>query len=324
MRFGVNLLNFGSGTTPRTLERQATDARALGFTFAMISDHIAVTPDVHEVYPAPFYDQFVLAAHLAGRVPGLRLGTTITVIPYRHPLQTARLAANIDQLNDAGFILGAGVGWSAAEYRALGVPFEERGAITDEYLAAIRAAWAQDPCDPRRLGAGPVHLRGALRLVRGHPYGPRPRCRAAAGLGRRRLARRAAQGRAPGRGMAPLHADPSGPAREAAGRGRRGREGRAARAGARAAAADRARGAARHRGPPARPRQRRPGPRRPARVGRTRRHTRAVRHLPGRPGRARHGRRGPPRPGGPRGAGRRSGHGRRALTPGTMSSPTTP
>ncbi|WP_420031738.1 TIGR03619 family F420-dependent LLM class oxidoreductase [Streptomyces sp. cg28] len=146
MRFGVNLLNFGSGTTPESLVRQATDARDLGFSFAMISDHIAVTPDVHAVYPAPFYDQFVLAAHLAGRVPGLTLGTTITVIPYRHPLQTARLAANIDQLNDAGFILGAGVGWSAAEYRTLGVPFEERGAITDEYLTAIRAAWTQDPC----------------------------------------------------------------------------------------------------------------------------------------------------------------------------------
>ncbi|MBO1332925.1 TIGR03619 family F420-dependent LLM class oxidoreductase [Streptomyces sp. VRA16 Mangrove soil] len=146
MRYGVNLLNFGSGTTPESLVRQATDARDLGFSFAMISDHIAVTPDVHAVYPAPFYDQFVLAAHLAGRVPGLTLGTTITVIPYRHPLQTARLAANIDRLNDAGFILGAGVGWSAAEYRTLGVPFEQRGAITDEYLAAIRAAWTQDPC----------------------------------------------------------------------------------------------------------------------------------------------------------------------------------
>lgn len=145
MRYGVNLLNFGSGTTPETLTRQATDARDLGYTFAMISDHIAVTPDVHGVYPAPFYDQFLLAAHLAGRVPGLRLGTTITVIPYRHPLQTARLAANIDQLNgDAGFILGAGVGWSAAEYETLGIPFRERGAITDEYLAAIRAAWTEE------------------------------------------------------------------------------------------------------------------------------------------------------------------------------------
>ncbi len=145
MRYGVNLLNFGSGTTPDSLVRQAADARELGFEFAMISDHIAVTPDVHEVYPAPFYDQFVLAAHLAGRVPRLRLGTTITVIPYRHPLQTARLAANLDRLNAAGFILGAGVGWSAAEYAALSVPFGERGAMTDEYLTAIRAAWREDP-----------------------------------------------------------------------------------------------------------------------------------------------------------------------------------
>ncbi|SCF60601.1 probable F420-dependent oxidoreductase, Rv2161c family [Streptomyces sp. Ncost-T10-10d] len=145
MKFGVNILNFGVGTTPASLLQQAVDARELGYSFAMISDHIAVTPDVHETYPAPFYDQFVLAAHIAGRVPGLVLGTTVTVIPYRHPLQTARLAANIDNLNADGFILGAGIGWSRAEYEALGVPFAERGRITDEYLAAIRAAWAEDP-----------------------------------------------------------------------------------------------------------------------------------------------------------------------------------
>lgn len=145
MKFGVNILNFGVGTTPASLLQQAMDARELGYSFAMISDHIAVTPDVHETYPAPFYDQFVLAAYIAGRVPGLVLGTTVTVIPYRHPLQTARLAANIDNLNADGFILGAGIGWSGAEYDALGVPFAERGRITDEYLAAIRAAWAEDP-----------------------------------------------------------------------------------------------------------------------------------------------------------------------------------
>lgn len=195
MRYGVNLLNFGSGTTPESLVRQATDARDLGFGFAMISDHITVTPDVHAVYPAPFYDQFVLAAHLAGRVPGLRLGTTITVIPYRHPLQTARLAANIDQLNEAGFILGAGVGWSRAEYDALGVPFDERGAITDEYLTAIRAAWTEEttsfqgryvsyeairnaPAPATHLpvwvgGNSPAAQRRAARLGEGwHPFMP--------------------------------------------------------------------------------------------------------------------------------------------------------
>lgn len=195
MKFGVNILNFGPGTTPATLVQQALDARDLGYTFAMISDHVAVTADVHEAYPAPFYDQFVLAAHLAGRVPGLTLGTTVTVIPYRHPLHTARLAANIDCLNPDGFILGAGTGWSRAEYAALGVPFTERGRIADEYLAAIRAAWTEDPTTfrgeyvsyedvhtapaPRSRpglpvwvgGNSPAALRRAARLGEGwHPY----------------------------------------------------------------------------------------------------------------------------------------------------------
>ncbi|MEU6019300.1 TIGR03619 family F420-dependent LLM class oxidoreductase [Streptomyces sp. NPDC047515] len=191
----MNILNFGVGTTPVGLLQQAVDARDLGYSFAMISDHIAVTPDVHETYPAPFYDQFVLAAHIAGRVPGLVLGTTVTVIPYRHPLQTARLAANIDNLNADGFILGAGIGWSRAEYEALGVPFAERGRITDEYLAAIRAAWAEDsttfrgehvsygevrtapapasaPCLPVWVGGNSAAAqRRAARLGEGwHPY----------------------------------------------------------------------------------------------------------------------------------------------------------
>lgn len=146
MRFGVNILNFGHGTTPDTLAQEAASARSLGFEFAMISDHIAVTPDVHGVYPAPFYDQFTLAAYLAAKEPELTLGTTVTVVPYRHPLQTARLAANLDMFTGGRFILGAGLGWSQAEYDALNVPFGERGRMTDEYLTAIRAAWTQDPC----------------------------------------------------------------------------------------------------------------------------------------------------------------------------------
>ncbi|WP_328374802.1 TIGR03619 family F420-dependent LLM class oxidoreductase [Streptomyces sp. NBC_00440] len=195
MKFGVNILNFGPGTTPDSLVQQALDAKELGYSFAMISDHVAVTADVHEAYPAPFFDQFVLAAHLAGRVPGLTLGTTVTVIPYRHPLHTARLAANIDCLNPGGFILGAGTGWSRAEYAALGVPFTERGRIADEYLAAIRAAWTEDPTTFRGEyvsyedvhtapapqsrpglpvwvgGNSPAALRRAARLGEGwHPY----------------------------------------------------------------------------------------------------------------------------------------------------------
>src|SRR5262249_20044613 len=105
MRLGVNILNFGPGANPNGLERWARIAEALGYDFAMISDHIAITPDITPQYPAPFYDPFVTLAWLAGLTKRIELGTTVTILPYRHPLQTARMAANIDQLSGGRFIL---------------------------------------------------------------------------------------------------------------------------------------------------------------------------------------------------------------------------
>src|SRR5262245_36806311 len=76
MKFGVNILNFGPGANPNTLERWARIAEALGYGFAMISDHIAITPDIAPQYPAPFYDPFVTLAWLAGATKRIELGTT--------------------------------------------------------------------------------------------------------------------------------------------------------------------------------------------------------------------------------------------------------
>jgi probable F420-dependent oxidoreductase len=70
----------------------------------------------------------------------------VLVIPYRHPLVTAKTLATIDQLSGGRVILGAGVGWLREEFEALGTPpFEERGAVTDEYLRFMRATWTTDP-----------------------------------------------------------------------------------------------------------------------------------------------------------------------------------
>jgi len=144
MKIGVTILNFGSGTSLASLERWAQLAEGLGYHFAMISDHVAITPDVHARYPAPFYDPFIALAWLAGVSKNLELGATVIILPYRHPLLTARMAANIDQLCRGRFILGVGVGWAKKEFEALGVPFEQRGAITNEYLAIIKKCWAND------------------------------------------------------------------------------------------------------------------------------------------------------------------------------------
>jgi probable F420-dependent oxidoreductase len=142
----VNILNFGPGVGADAIGRWAQVAEALGYHSVMISDHLAMTPDVRERYPEPFYDPFVTLAWLAGRTTRVKLGTTVCVLPYRHPIVTARMAANIHNLSGGRFILGVGVGNVNAqlEYAALGVPFHQRGAIANEYLAAIRALWTQE------------------------------------------------------------------------------------------------------------------------------------------------------------------------------------
>ena len=144
MKVGVNLLNFGPAASPEALLRWTRVVEALGYHFVMISDHVAVTPDVMGRYPAPLYDPFVSLAWLAGKVRRLELGTTVVILPYRHPLQTARLAANLDNLCGGRFILGVGVGWARQEFEALGVPFERRGAMADEALEIIARCWSED------------------------------------------------------------------------------------------------------------------------------------------------------------------------------------
>jgi probable F420-dependent oxidoreductase len=147
MELGINIPNFGAAATPEAFAGWAAFAEDAGFGFAMISDHVAVTPDVAEQYPGPFYDPFTTLAWLAGITTRIGLGTTVAILPYRHPLQTARVTANLDRLSGGRLILGVGVGWARREYAALGVPFERRGALTDEYLDVIVRSWTQDAVD---------------------------------------------------------------------------------------------------------------------------------------------------------------------------------
>lgn len=154
MKIGVNVPNFGPGTDPGVLRAWARTVEGLGFDLLMVSDHVAITPDVAGQYPAPFYEPFTTLSWLAGVTEKVRLGTTVLVVPYRHPLLVARMAANLDALSGGRLVLGAGIGWAKQEFEALGVPFEQRGKLTSEYLRTIRAAWA-DQGDYR---AGPIPL----------------------------------------------------------------------------------------------------------------------------------------------------------------------
>ena len=144
MKIGVNLLNWGPGVSPDALARTTALIEALGYHLVMISDHVAPTPDVAIKYPTPLYDPFTTLGWLAALTRRVELGTTVIILPYRHPIETARMAANVDRLSGGRFILGIGVGWARQEFDALGVPFHQRGAMTDDYLAAIKTVWADE------------------------------------------------------------------------------------------------------------------------------------------------------------------------------------
>jgi alkanesulfonate monooxygenase SsuD/methylene tetrahydromethanopterin reductase-like flavin-dependent oxidoreductase (luciferase family) len=140
MQLGVNLPNFGPGTDPGVLREWAWIVGELGFDLLMVSDHVVVTSDVAQRYPEPFYEPFTTLSWLAGVTSRVRLGTTVLVLPYRHPLLVARMAGNLDQLSGGRFVLGVGVGWAREEFDALGVPFTARGKLTDDYLVSLREA----------------------------------------------------------------------------------------------------------------------------------------------------------------------------------------
>ena len=144
MKLGVNLINFGPAARPEVLEGWVNVAEGLGFHALMTSDHVTVTADVNERYPAPFYEPLTTLGWLAAMTKRAAIGTTVSVLPYRSPLETARAFANIDNLSGGRCILGVGIGWAEQEFEALKVPFTSRGAITDDYLAAIHALWSAD------------------------------------------------------------------------------------------------------------------------------------------------------------------------------------
>lgn len=144
MKVGVNLINFGPGASPESLVRWVQLAEALGYHLIMTSDHIAITPDVQSRYPAPFYEPLSTLGWLAGITRTMAIGTTVIIVPYRSPLEIAKVGANVDRLSGGRFILGVGVGWAQQEFQVLGVPFHQRGAMTNEFLEIITRLWTTD------------------------------------------------------------------------------------------------------------------------------------------------------------------------------------
>lgn len=142
MKFGVVLPIWQLSVTEA--ESLTLRAEALGVDGVFVPDHILAKPATTQHYGGHWPDPFALLAFLAGRTERIQLGASVIVLPYRNPLVAAKSAATVDQASRGRFIFGVGVGWDEAEFDDLRLPFRERGRMSDDYLRAIKAAWAAD------------------------------------------------------------------------------------------------------------------------------------------------------------------------------------
>jgi probable F420-dependent oxidoreductase len=141
MKFGVWIPNCRDLATPEIIRHTAVRAEQLGYDSVFVSDHVVVPNAYIERFGAGIYDPLITLSVLAGATSRVLLGTTVLIVPYRNPVLTAKMVASLDALSGGRVVLGIGAGWVPEESAALGVPFAERGAMTDEYLAAMRELW---------------------------------------------------------------------------------------------------------------------------------------------------------------------------------------
>lgn len=144
MKFGVQLPHFGPLASGEGTLALARRAEALGYDSVWVGDHIIYPPPLAERFGPEFYEAVTTLAFVAAQTSRIAVGTAVLVLPYRQPVVLAKQLATLDALAGGRLIVGVGAGWLEEEYRALGAPFEQRGAATDEYLQAMRALWTAD------------------------------------------------------------------------------------------------------------------------------------------------------------------------------------
>lgn len=156
MEFGCHLPMFGPLATRHNVITFARRMDALGYDSLWVSDHVILPWTIRSRYPynetgrfplpanANFLEPLTTLALAAGVTERVRLGTTVLVLPHRHPVLAAKMLATLDYLSNGRLIVGAGVGWLEEEITILGVPFAERGAWSDEAIRIMRACWSQE------------------------------------------------------------------------------------------------------------------------------------------------------------------------------------
>jgi probable F420-dependent oxidoreductase len=133
-----------ASATPADLLAVARAADRLGFDYIACCDHVAIPRRLAAAMGTTWYDPVATLAYLAAATVNVRLLSHVAVAGLRHPLVTAKQYATLDHLSGGRLILGVGAGHVLEEFQALGADFDRRGAVLDEVIDALRAAFADE------------------------------------------------------------------------------------------------------------------------------------------------------------------------------------
>src|SRR5947208_16136253 len=139
MRLGIHLPHIGRKAGPEAIRRAAIQAEELGFADAWSSEHIIIPKGAPYPPSALFYDPVLTLTWAAAFTKRVRLGTSVLVLPMRHPLPLAKELATLQNLSEGRLILGGGGGWLEGGVAAVGSAFQERGGRADQRVATKRA-----------------------------------------------------------------------------------------------------------------------------------------------------------------------------------------
>jgi probable F420-dependent oxidoreductase len=155
VEIGLNLPVANAAVTPDILKRIAVRAEQVGFAELYLGEHVVLFDKQQDAYPSsddgeaffptdtPLPDPLHTHAFIAACTERIRLATGVVLLPQRNPVYTAKHVATLDWLSGGRFDFGIGIGWSTQEYEACDVPWSDRGARCEEYVAVMRSLWTQ-------------------------------------------------------------------------------------------------------------------------------------------------------------------------------------
>ena len=156
MRVGLFALGIATGARPGVIAKTAEEAERCGFSTLWAAEHVVLFDRQQSKYPyaesgefplsgdADWLDPFITLTFAAAVTKTIRLATGICLVPEHNPVVLAKEVASLDRLSGGRFALGVGIGWSADEFAALGIPFERRAQRTREYIEVMRRLWSDD------------------------------------------------------------------------------------------------------------------------------------------------------------------------------------